>query len=757
MLKRRTAEPYDDQVHPYQGPEPGPSDDILIDYERLLAAARRQARLFIICSILGLAAGVGYLKSAVREYTATASLLVDSQKIRAVEEAYQAITGTDMNASYLDTQMELLGSDPIVFSVIDKLQLLNDPEFSKDSPTFLSLVLSSFRAKPEAAKSTSTDTNLRRHVADFLKARVEIRRLARTPILQIMCKSQDPDKAAKIANGFASAYLADQLDAKYDSTRRVSTWLQERIAELKERVLVSDLALQKFKAENQLITSSGKLVNEQQLTEVNTQLVNARAETAQAAARYQRTKAVRDNKQTDAIVAGAIASPVIDRLRQSYLNALKRESELLPKVGADHASVVNLRQEAREYEKLMFQELGRIEEAYLSEFEIARSREKSLEVRLAGLVGSTASTNKTLVTLRELERESDSYKTLYQSMLQRNQEVLQAQSIPVSESRLVVAAWSPDVPSSPKTFSVLGLALLLGAGFGISLGVIREFRDRALRTAQQVREELHLELLGMLPFIDRSSKGRASSGQLGGKLTKRLPARMRYVSDHPLSDYAEGLGAVKLAADLTLARRACKRIGIVSILPGEGKTTVVSNFALLLAQLGMRTLLVDADLRNPQLTRLVVGEVKEGIASAALNPGSAEDVLLRDENLPLVLLPAASRKTMPHTWAILTSPGTEKLLNDYEEHFDFILFDLPPMGPVVDASAFAPKLDGIIVVVEWGSTARKLVQTTLNANPRVRDRCIGVILNKVDMKKLNLYVGYESKEYYRKKYEAYFR
>jgi succinoglycan biosynthesis transport protein ExoP len=759
MLKRTSAELYDDQGPPQDDSQLGPGHSDSSELELFLAAARRQAVLFVVCCIVGVMAGVGYFKTRTPDYAATASVLVDNQQVRAVQDAYQALVqGSDVAASYLDTQMELLVSDPILLKVIDKLGLVNDPEFNRNTASLLSLLL-----RKAKLPSGEVEDELRtpRQVAEYLKSRVEVRRLPRTPILQITCKSERPEKAAALANGFVEAYLSDQLDAKYESTRRVSAWLQERIAELKERVLASDLALQKFKEEHDLISSSGRLVNEQQLTEVNTQLVNARAETAQAAARHQRAKTIREQHQTDAIVSGAISNQIIERLRQSFVNALKRESELSSKVGPDHASVVALRQEMREYEKLMFQELGRVEEVYLNEWEVARSREKAIEDRLASLVGAAASTNRTLVTLRELERESESYRTLYQSMLQRNQEVLQAQSVPVSESRLIISAWPPDRPSYPKPLPILAVALILGGGIGVSLGVLREFLDAAFRTPQQVRQELQLELLGMLPVMERHFlRGSAKqTNEKNGKLIARAPARMRHVFDHPLSGYAEALSAVKVSADLALPRRGCKKIGVVSVLPGEGKSTVTFNLGVLLAQVGMRTLVVDADIRNPQLTRRIASETKGDIVSAAVGGGSepVDAMVLRDENLPLALLPAGSKKLLPHTWAILTSPGVGKVLDQSEAQFDFILFDLPPMGAVLDASAFAPQLDAVVVVIEWGATARRLVRVTLENNPRVRERCIGVVLNKVDMGRLTRYVRYDSKEYYHARYSAYFQ
>ena len=251
--------------------------------------------------------------------------------------------------------------------------------------------------------------------------------------------------------------MVDQLNAKYDATRRASDWLQGRLAELKQQALTSDLAVQKFRAQNDLISSGGKLVNEQQLGEVNTQLVVAKADTARAEARYERIRAIIEGHQTEAVVTEAIGNSIIEQLRSKFVVAAKRESELSTKLGPDHESVINLRSEKREYERLMFDELSRIAEGYRSELDIARSREKALKSSLTGLVDATAATNETLVALRELEREAETYKELYKTFLQRHQEIVQQQSFPISEARIIMHAQKPTRPSEPRMLRVLAL------------------------------------------------------------------------------------------------------------------------------------------------------------------------------------------------------------------------------------------------------------------------------------------------------------
>jgi len=748
------------------------------ELERLFAAARRQLGALIVCGLLGLAGGIAYVMTAVPQYTAAASLLLDNKRVRAVEDAYETTAGFDISASAVDSQVEVLKSDSVALAVVDKLGLPSNKTNEKPQSSLFSELQAKFwgmfrfgqtEAVPQIPK---TQEEMRRGYANMLRGGVQVRRVPRTLVLEIGYTSPDPAEAARIANAFADAYLVDQLDAKYNAARRASEWLQARLAELKQQVLATDLAIQKFKADNDLISSGGKLVSEQQLGEVNTQLVGARAETARAEARYERMKTIIESHQTDAVVTEAIGNPVIEQLRSKFVNALKRAAELEARLGPDHGSVVNLRQEISEYERLMFEELSRLAEVYRSELDIARSREKAIKDSLTGLVGTTVAANETLVALRELEREAESYKNLYQSFLKRYQEVVQQQSFPITEARVILSAQKPGAPSHPRKYRVTALAIIFGLGVGVCIGALREFRERAFRTADQVRDELELEFLGMLPMVKPAKEKHAQAklsipailkggekavnpGEKDQALAK-IPGTMRYVLDHPLSGFAETLRAVKIAMDLTLPDRPVKYIGIVSVLPNEGKSTISKNLGSLLAHLDTRTLLIDADIRNPSLTAGIAPKAKQGLIEAVIEGKPIKELLLYEPESSLAFLPAVVRTRVTHTSDFLASPGMKSVLKQAAQEFSCVLIDLPPLGAVVDVRALAPQIDAFVLVTEWGKTARALVRTTIEAERQVRDKCLGVLLNKVHMKELKLYENYGYKDYYHGHYGNYY-
>ena len=326
------------------------------------------------------------------------------------------------------------------------------------------------------------------------------------------------------------------------------------------------------------------------------------------------------------------------------------------------------------------------------------------------------------MALRELEREAETYKNLYQSFLQRNQELVQQQSFPITEARVILSAQRPARPTDPRRLRVLAMMLMFGAGLGVCLAALREFRDRGFRTGEQIRAELGLEFLGMLPLLKPSAdkEGARQIGAAGDRhrkpgksRTSNLPPLMRYAVDHPLSAFAETLRAVKIAADLTLPDRATRVIGIASVLPGEGKSTIAMNFASLLSHLGNRTLLIDADLRNPGLTRAVAPRAKEGIVEAVLDGSPSRACWCGTRHVALAVLPAVLRGRVPHTSEFLVSPGMKSVLKQAEQDFAFIVIDLPPLAPVVDVRAIAPQLDAVLLVAEWGVTTRSFIRDML--------------------------------------------
>lgn len=736
----------------------------LIDVEAIMGIARRQWMVVAICAIAGAMFGIAYIMTATPLYTAATSLMIDrgdTSQVVAQLSTPGPMPGEE--EAMLLSQIALLQSQSVIGTVVDKLDLVNDPEFV-GQPSGLATIKNGIKSllaltgvyKP---KDVQADSAVRRQQAIEQVGRgMAVARVGRSYVLNVAYTSPSPPLSARVANAFGDAYLDDKLEARYQATRRAGNWLEGRIADLRQKALETDLAVQKFRAEHGLVSAGQTLMSDQQLTELNSALIVAQSETAQSRAKYDRIRKIIDAGQGDAIVNDVLDSSISNDLRQKYLEASKTEADISQRLGPNHVQAVRLRGEMAEYRRQMFEELSRISQSYQSELEVSEAREKSLRDNVEKATGVTVSANETQVQLRELEREADTYKNLYQNFLQKHQESLQQQSFPLTEARVITKATDPEFSSHPRKLLMLVAFVILGAGAGGGIGAFREFRDRFFRTGDQVRDVLDLEFIGTAPLIDESA-GKVPeipAGQSPRALRKSNIAS-NYVIDHPLSSFAETLRSAKIAADLTLAGKDCKIIGIVSTLPGEGKSTMAINFAELLASQGARTVLIDGDLRNPGATRAIAMHAQAGILEAILDKQPVADLLLYNPQTKLAFLPAVIKRRVPHSAELIGSLAMRDVLTSLSAEADYIIVDLPPLGAVVDARAAANRIDSFIFVTEWGKTARRVVRQTISNEPQVRDKCLGVILNKVDHEKMKLYRTYGSSEYYYSRYSEYYQ
>ncbi|GGE01004.1 chromosome partitioning protein ParA [Aureimonas endophytica] len=744
----------------------GPASPEFIDFDRLLAAVRRQWRLVAVLGLIGLLLGIAYVMTAVPRYTASSNLLIDQGSNRIVDELSTS-GGSIEDESGILSQVELLKSDQIGNKVIDALHLTSDESFMHSSVSLLRRVklavvsvvdISSWFRAPEEEADDEAEKRLT--ALALLGNDLDVARVGRSYVLSISYTSPDPVMAARVAQAFANAYLADQLDSKYEATRRASSWLQQRIDELRQKSLETDLAVQRFRAEKGLIAADGRLVSDQQLTELNSQLTLAQADVATARAKMDRIQSLLESGDTNSVVNDALASTVINELRTKYLDAAKRQAEISNRLGNDHAQAVRLRAEMENYKQLMFSELGRIAESYRSDLQVAQAREAAVQRSVADATSVSAGANETQVQLRELEREAETYRNLYQTFLQRYQEAVQQQSFPITEARVITDAQVPTAPSKPRKPLVLAISLFIGLAAGSALGAFREFRDRFFRTGDQVREELGLAYLGSVPHVKDKALAiptqKAGTGtEASDRYLRANNAVARYVLDHPLSSFAETLRSAKIAADLAISHQK-KIIGVISVLPSEGKSMISANLAELIASHGSSAILIDGDIRNPGLTRAVARHATAGLLEAVMDERPLKDCILVDPETKLALVPAVVKHRVPHTADLLSSVNMTTLLDEASNAFDYVVLDLPPLGPVVDVRAIAPRIDAFIFVVEWGKTARRVVRSTLAANPQIAEKTLGVILNKVDTEKMKLYRDFGSDEYYTSRYSSYY-
>jgi succinoglycan biosynthesis transport protein ExoP len=732
-------------------------------FSYFIKVIRRRFALILILMAMCIGLGVTYLVNAAPIFVATTSIAIDANQLKSADSK------TDhgdivVDSGLIQTQMAILKSSKVGRSVVEELRLYQDPEFVGSGPGLKDLIFDFFTGLFRSAEKPAapSESLVKRRVLAALEDRLSITRVGQSYVIDITARSTNAEKAAQIANMVASAYIEDQLDAKYAATRQASNWLQERMRELEAQTSAQQLAVAEFREKNNIVDAGGRLINDQQLSELNSQLILARAATAQAKARYDRITEIMTQKVPDASVADVLQNPTIIRLRGQYLDLASREAIYAQKYGPNHLSVVNLRTQMSAIVHSIQDEMRKIEQSYKSDYEIALAREQSLSKSLASGISQSQTTNIAQITLGELQSRAETLKSLHDNFLQRNLEAVQQQSFPITEARIISPAETPLSKAYPKTILVLLVAIVGGMVVSFSAALVTEQMDRVFRSGEQLEEALHATCLALLPRLQVA----AATGDEGLRRGKTKPVAfssssaapsgrtdsesvLDFALREPLSHFSEALRMVKMANDLVHESNSGKVIAFTSALANEGKSTISANFAQLVADSGDSVVLIDADLRNPSLSRQLA-TADQGLVDVLSGSKAVADVLLVDQRSGLRFLPAGQKSKMPHTNVMLASDAMKKLVDALRETYDCVVLDLSPLVLVVDARATVRYVDSYVYVVEWGRTRIDTAKYALSGAPELYDRLLGVVMNKVDMAAISKFDPHQG--YYYEKY-----
>jgi succinoglycan biosynthesis transport protein ExoP len=705
----------------------------------------RQWRLIALVTGFAIVVGVIYIAVSPSKFTAQADMIIDTKRVTWTQSEMASENRPVEDAS-VDSEIETTKSEKVARVVIARLHLTEDPEFIGAGLSLRRRLFSLLRLTNGPEQLSNEE--LMRQVLSILKDNLGVVRLGRSYIEQISYTSLDRDKAARIANAFADAYIEDQLQAKFEATRRASAWLEQKMVELRQQASDAFKNVQDFKSENSIIIGvDGKLASEVELDQLGIALAKARADTSQARARLDRISRVmeqRTNKENldipDPVVTDALSNPVITRLRQQFLDDQNKESEWSARYGADHLAARNLRAEMAALQRAIWDEISRIAESYKSELQIAKSQEEAIDKRMTEVFQNSAATRQSQVRLRELETAANTYRGIYETFLSRFTQSVQQQSFPSTEARVVTAASPPFSRSSPKVALTLALATLCGLGLGLMAAVAREQLNRQIHTRAEIEKLLGISCLAVLPTFTDKKAGLRKTG------AAQHSAAFRQISEvAPFSETAEALRYIKVAIDLHAT--GGKVIGIVSALPGEGKTTVAASFAAFVAKSGARALLVDGDLRNPSMTRTLGYANAPGLLNMVADKCDFDSLVITDSKFQFDFLPSSTKVKPLNSSDILNSTPMKDMLRTAKSDYDYILVDLPPILPVVDVTAAAHLFDAFVLVVEWGGTSTDEILKAVKASRILSERLLGVVLNKADVAVMRRFEGYSDRRY----------
>jgi polysaccharide biosynthesis transport protein len=727
----------------------------------LTGLARRRFGVIVLIFSLSVISGAIYLYTAPPKFLAQAEILIDTRKTQLFQQ--QAVGDTTVDSTAVDSQIEVLKSEVIATAVVKELHLTSDPEFVGSKPGIFGSILGYL-----ASTIGPSEAALQQRAQDVFRAGLLPKRVGLTYVIDIGYLSLNPDRAAQVANATADAYIDDQLEAKYQATRKAGTWLQERIQELRQQASTAEQAVLDFKKANNIVDTGGRLIGEQQLAELNSQIVVTRAATAEVRARLDRLGEITKNglsnldnviRSPDPAIADSLHSEIINKLRLQFLDAAGQETIYSARLGSGHLVVINLRNQMAELRKAIFEELKRIEETYKSDYQIALAREQSVQKSLAETIAQGQSTNQAQISLKDLDSKAQTYRAIHDNFVQRYMESLQQQSFPYTEARVISHATRPGSKNQPNSKLIMMLASASGLLLAFGVAILIDIAESGFRTSEQVESELRTSCLAVVPVFkvnaETAPSVAAQTAERSGFRHIERTGVMSGVLDAPFSRFAEAFRAIKVNIDLSAVARPAKVIGITSTKPDEGKSTVAANLARLISHAGGKAILLDCDLRNPSTTRALAPGSELGLLDVISGKKLLTDVLWIDPVSSLAFVPMVAKTRLSHTNEILASASMRKLIDALREVYDYVLVDLPPLTPVVDVRSTGQIVDSYLFVIEWGQTGVEAVERALSSAPMVYENLLGVVLNKADLESMSNYSRGAGEQHQNKYHERY--
>lgn len=458
-VQNGTAAPY----HPQYHQAPGVSANVSRD---LIGILLRRKRTIITTALV--CAGVAALFAFTRErdYLSTAQILIDPRGVQVVDRDITPRNGSaDGGVAIVESQMRVLTSNTVLSRVIESENLTADPEFTKGSGGLMGVVFNVLNA----LKGGSGYTDPKLKVLHKLQDRVRTSRPKRSYIISLDVKTKDPEKSARIANAIANIYLRSEAENRSGQAGRASDMLTSRLGEMKKQLNEAEEAAERFKVENNIVNSSGSLINEQGLTQSNQMLVRATGETSAALAKLEQIRQLQRSGELSQSLPEAVVSQTITRLRERYAAAKQRQQSLSAQLLPSHPRMQGIEAEVESARSAINAELRRIANVAKNEYDRALANQKQIEAQISKRKQSTFATNDALVRLRELQRDVDSKRAIYESFLNRARELGEQRRVDTSSARIVSPAVVPIDPSGLGGLLIVALGLIAGTGLGTIL------------------------------------------------------------------------------------------------------------------------------------------------------------------------------------------------------------------------------------------------------------------------------------------------
>jgi capsular exopolysaccharide synthesis family protein len=705
--------------------ELSPREPHLYDYLLILRKHQWLILSFLLAVVTIVTIATFRMKSV---YSATAKIEIDRESTNILPfqgtDPYDYAMDLD---NYIETQSRILTSETMALQTIRNMDLSSNPEFSggADSAAIATGTLKNQKLPPE--------------IGAFLGS-LSVRRIPNTRLMEVTFESTSPQLAAQVLNAHLENYIEQNYKSRYDATAKASQWLQEELDELSIKVRRSEDARIEYERNNQIWTLDDKNnVTTQRLGDLNRQLTDAQSDSLRKQALYEFAK----SGDLDA-VPQLRDNSVLQEMEKKRADLSMQYTDAVNQYGPNFPKVQRLQSQMKELDGQMTRERKGIIAQLESDYREAKQHEDLLSRALDEQKAEVNVMSGKMIEYNVLKREAEANKALYDSLQTKLKEAQISSGLKSSNIRIVDPAMVPSTPSRPAKTRNITLAFIVGLVGGIGLALLREYLDNTVKTPDDVETLVRLPSLAVVPAFTDGATSSKRSGMFKAGSTNGHDKRIELVAQHlPKSQMSEAFRALRTALLLSQADHPPQVILVTSALPREGKTTAAANLAVTLAQLGDKTVLVDADLRKPGVGRLLnLGPGKYAGLSSYLAGVSTLDLvtIAHPEISNLSAIPTGPLP--PNPADLLSSHKLADAISELRKRYKFVVIDSPPIMAATDAVILSVQADGVLLVVRSGETPKEAFTRSRDLLVSVKAHMLGVVLNAVDSSAPDYYYSY---------------
>jgi succinoglycan biosynthesis transport protein ExoP len=630
--------------------------------------------------------------------------------------------------NYIETQSRILTSETLALETVRNSGLAAHPDYSGGGPISEAIATGSLKNQRKPPE-----------IGAFLGS-LSVRRIPNSRLMEVSFESTDPQLAARILNSHLDNYIQQNFRSKYDATTQASNWLKDQLDELRVKVEKSENARIEYERQNQIWSVDDKSnITTQRLSDLNKELTDAQSESLKREALYEFAESgdldgvpqLRDNA-------------VLQEMQRKRADLSIQYTDAVNQYGPNFPKVQRMQAQMKEVDDQITRERKGIIVQLKNDYREAKQREELLSKALDQQKTDTNLMSEKLVQYNILKRDAESYKALYDGLLTKLKEAGIARGLQSSNIRIVDPAMVPSTPARPAKARNIALGFLVGLVGGVGLALLREYLDNTVKTPDDVETLARLPSLAVVPAFGDSSGANKRGKFLKGTSANGHEKRIELVAQHlPKSQMSEAFRALRTALLLSRADKPPQVILVTSALPREGKTTAAANLAVTLAQLGDKTVLVDADLRKPGIGRLLnLGSGKfAGLSSYLAGVSTLDLVTVPHPAIPnLAAIPTGPLP--PNPADLLSSHKMSDAITELRKTYKFIVIDSPPIMAATDAVILSVQADGVLLVVRSGETPKEAFTRTRDLLTSVNSRLLGVVLNAVDASAPDYYYSY---------------